>query len=67
MHEITAAIIGAITSMVLMTFGSINRRRDKDIIEIFRRLIQLEKDVVRLEESKKYHCLIILLINSVFE
>ncbi len=55
MHEITAAIIGAITSMVLMTFGSINRRRDKDIIEIFRRLIQLEKDVVRLEESKKHH------------
>ena len=55
MPEITAAIIGAIASMVLMTFGSINRRRDKDIIEIFRRLIQLEKDVVRLEESKKHH------------
>jgi len=53
--EITAAIIGAVASMVLMTFGSINRRREKDIIEIFRRLIQLEKDVVRLEESKKHH------------
>ena len=55
MHEITAAIIGAFASMVLMTLGSINRRREKDIIEIFRRLIQLEKSVVRLEESKKYH------------
>tara|TARA_B100000902_G_C27279931_1_gene901115 strand:+ start:300 stop:467 length:168 start_codon:yes stop_codon:yes gene_type:complete len=54
-HEITAAIIGAFASMVLMTFGSINRRREKDIIEIFRRLIHLEKSVVRLEESKKYH------------
>ena len=55
MHEITAAIIGAITSMVLMTFGSINRRREKDVIEIFSRLNQLEKSVVRLEESKKHH------------
>jgi len=53
--EITAAIIGAIASMVLMTFGSINRRREKDITEIFRRLNQLEKSVVRLEESKKYY------------
>ena len=55
MPEINAAIIGAIASMVLMTFGSINRRREKDIIEIFRRLNQLEKSVVRLEESKKYY------------
>ena len=55
MHEITAAIIGAFASMVLMTLGSINRRREKDIIEIFRRLNQLEKSVVRLEESKKYY------------
>tara|TARA_R100000781_G_scaffold2892_2_gene4383 strand:- start:685 stop:852 length:168 start_codon:yes stop_codon:yes gene_type:complete len=53
--EITAAIIGAIASIVLMTFGSINRRREKDITEIFRRLNQLEKSVVRLEESKKYY------------
>ena len=55
MPEITAAIIGAIASMVLMTFGSINRRREKDITEIFRRLNQLEKSVVSLEESKKHH------------
>ena len=55
MPEITAAIIGAIASIVLMTFGSINRRREKDITEIFRRLNQLEKSVVRLEESKKYY------------
>ena len=55
MPEITAAIIGAFASMVLMTFGSINRRREKDITEIFRRLNQLEKAVVRLEESKKHY------------
>tara|TARA_R100000900_G_scaffold4313_1_gene5462 strand:+ start:248 stop:415 length:168 start_codon:yes stop_codon:yes gene_type:complete len=53
--EVIAATIGAVISIFLMTFGSINRRREKDVIEIFRRLNQLEKSVVRLEESKKYH------------
>ncbi len=57
MPEITAAIIGAIASMILMTIGSINRRREKDIIEIFRRLIQLEKNVVKLEEQLKQQSL----------
>ena len=57
MPEITAAIIGAIASMVLMTSGSINRRREKDVIEIFRRLIQLEKNVVKLEEQIKQQSL----------
>tara|TARA_R100000458_G_C8220621_1_gene205097 strand:+ start:293 stop:475 length:183 start_codon:yes stop_codon:yes gene_type:complete len=48
MNEITAAIIGAALSAVVMMLANISNRRERDIREVFRRLNQLEKDVARL-------------------
>ena len=48
MNEITAAIIGAALSALVMMLANISKRRERDIREVFRRLNQLEKDVARL-------------------
>ena len=52
MNEIIAAIVGALFSMVMMTFSTISNRRQKEIIEIFARLNRLEQQVAVLSNSK---------------
>ncbi len=53
MNEITAAIIGAVTSALLMLLANVSNRRERDIREIFRRLNQLEKDVAKLQNPRR--------------
>jgi len=53
MHEITAAIIGAVASALLMTIANISNRRERDVREIFRRLNQLEKEVARIDKGRR--------------
>ncbi len=43
MAEITAAIIGATASVVIMSLSNISNRRDRDTRELFNRINQLEK------------------------
>ena len=52
MNVIIAAIVGALFSMVMMTFSTISNRRQKEIIEIFARLNRLEQQVAVLINSK---------------
>ena len=53
MPEIYAALIGVGASAFVMVLSNVSNRRDRDIIELFRRINQLEKDVSRLEGQKK--------------
>ena len=53
MPEIYAALIGAGATAFLMVLSNVSRRREKDIIELFRRVNQLEKDVSRLEGQNR--------------
>jgi len=53
MHEITAAIIGATASALVMLLANISNRRERDIREIFRRLNQLEKDVAQSQKPRR--------------
>ncbi len=53
MHEITAAIIGAAISALLMILANRSHRRQGDIREIFHRLNAIEKDLARLEGNKR--------------
>tara|TARA_X000000368_G_scaffold257153_1_gene203253 strand:+ start:22 stop:204 length:183 start_codon:yes stop_codon:yes gene_type:complete len=48
MNEITAAIIGAALSAVVMMLANISNRRERDIREVFKRLNLIEKDIARL-------------------
>ena len=43
MPEITAAVIGATASVVIMSLSNISNRRDRDTRELFNRINQLEK------------------------
>mgnify|MGYP004365510073 FL=1 len=43
MPEITAAIIGATASVVIMSLSNVSNRRDRDTRELFNRINQLEK------------------------
>tara|TARA_R100001082_G_scaffold59887_1_gene33277 strand:+ start:594 stop:782 length:189 start_codon:yes stop_codon:yes gene_type:complete len=52
MTEIIAAIVGALFSMLMMTFSTISNRRQREIVEIFARLNKLEKQVAVLLESQ---------------
>jgi len=52
MHEITAAIIGATASTLVMLLANISNRRERDIREIFRRLNQIEKEMARLQKPR---------------
>ena len=53
MNEITAAIIGAVASALLMLLANVSNRRERDIREIFRRINQLEKDVAKLQTPSR--------------
>lgn len=53
MNEITAAIIGAVASALLMLLANVSNRRERDIREIFRRINQLEKDVAKLQTPRR--------------
>ena len=53
MPEVYAALIGAAATAFVMVLSNVSNRRDRDIIELFRRINQLEKDVSRLEGQKK--------------
>ena len=57
MPEITAAIIGATASALLMMLANISNRRERDIREIFRRLNQIEKDVAQLQKPRRLRVL----------
>jgi len=48
MNEITAAIIGAALSALVMMLANISNRRERDIREVFKRLNLIEKDIARL-------------------
>jgi len=52
MNEITAAMIGAVASALLMFLANVSNRRSKNEIEIFRRLNQLEKEVARQQNPR---------------
>ena len=52
MNEIIAAIVGAVFSMLMMTFSTISNRRQKETIEIFARLNKLERQVAVLLENQ---------------
>ena len=52
MNEIIAAIVGAVFSMLIMTFSTISNRREKATVEIFARLNKLEKQVAVLLENQ---------------
>ena len=45
MAEITAAIIGAAASVVIMSLSNVSNRRDRDTRELFKRLNELEQTV----------------------
>ena len=53
MHEIWAAISGALASCLLMAVANVSTRRERDIAEIFGRLNAIEKAVARLEQAIK--------------
>jgi hypothetical protein len=57
MDEITAAILGAVASALLMTLANISNRRERDIREIFRRLNHLEKELVQVEKGRRLRVL----------
>ena len=46
-----AEILAALIACVAMYVASVNRRRQSEIVEIFRRLNYLETEVARLEGS----------------
>ena len=45
MEEITAAIIGASVSVLIMILSNVSNRRDRDTRELFKRLNALEQTV----------------------
>jgi len=53
MPEVYGALIGAAATAFVMVLSNISSRRDRDIIELFRRINQLEKDVSRLEGQRE--------------
>jgi hypothetical protein len=52
MNEIIAAIVGAVFSMLMMTFSTISNRRQRTTVEIFSRLNKLEKQVAVLLDNQ---------------
>ena len=49
MSQIYTVLIGVAATAFVMVLSNVSNRRDRDIIELFRRVNQLEKDVSRLE------------------
>tara|TARA_R100001082_G_scaffold23694_1_gene11572 strand:+ start:241 stop:417 length:177 start_codon:yes stop_codon:yes gene_type:complete len=52
MNEITAAIIGAVASALLMLLANVSNRRERDIREIFSRLNRLEQEVAKQQNPR---------------
>ncbi len=53
MPDVTAAIIGAVSSALLFTLANISNRRERDIRELFHRINALEKEMARLEKPRR--------------
>ena len=52
-QELLAALIGAAISGALMVLANQTNKRQRDIREIFHRLNSIEKDIARLEVTKR--------------
>ena len=52
-QELLAALIGAAVSGALMVLANRSSRRQGDIREIFSRLNSIDKDIARLEVTKR--------------
>ena len=52
-QELLAALIGAAISGALMVLANQTNKRQRDIREIFHRLNAIEKDIARLEVTKR--------------
>ena len=53
MSEIYPVLIEVAATAFVMVLSNISSRRDRDIIELFRRVNQLEKEVSRLEGQNR--------------
>ena len=49
MSQIYPVLIGVAATAFVMVLSNVSNRRDRDIIELFRRVNQLEKEVSRLD------------------
>ena len=52
-QELLAALVGATMSALLMVLSNRTNKRQSDIREIFHRLNAIEKDIARLEVTKR--------------
>ena len=52
-QELIAALIGAAISGALMVLANQTNKRQRDIREIFHRLNAIEKDIAKLEVTKR--------------
>ena len=53
MSPIYPVLIGVADTAFVMVLSNVSNRRDRDIIELFRRVNQLEKEVSRLEGQNR--------------
>ena len=53
MAELWAALVGAMVSALLMVLANRSNRNQGNFREIFHRLNAVEKDIARIEASKK--------------
>ena len=53
MSHIYPVLIGVAATAFVMVLSNVSNRRDRDIIELFRRVNQLEKEVSRLEGQNR--------------
>ena len=53
MSQIYPVLIGVAATDFVMVLSNVSNRRDRDIIELFRRVNQLEKEVSRLEGQNR--------------
>ena len=53
MPDVTAAIIGAVSSALLFTLANISNRRERDIRELYHRINSLEKEMARIEKPRR--------------
>ena len=53
MSQIYPVLTGVAATAFVMVLSNVSRRREKDIIELFRRVNQLEKEVSRLDGQNR--------------
>ena len=53
MSKVAPVLIGVAATAFVMVLFNVSNRRDRDIIELFRRVNQLEKEVSRLEGQNR--------------